>query len=132
MKKFNDVFVVDDDKIYHFILKKLLKKNNIEVTPHFFENGLEAIESLKQKTSESNGLPDLILLDINMPVMDGWQFLEEYKKIKGNFSKDTVIYMISSSNSPYDMDKAKQFPEEVKDYFMKPVCLEDLSRIFLN
>lgn len=132
MKKFNDVFVVDDDKIYHFILKKLLKKNNIEVTPHFFENGLEAIESLKQKTSESNGLPDLILLDINMPVMDGWQFLEEYKKIKGNFLKDTVIYMISSSNSPYDMDKAKQFPEEVKDYFMKPVCLEDLSRIFLN
>ncbi len=132
MKKFNDVMVVDDDKIYHFILKKLLKKTNIAVTPHFFENGLEAIEGLKTKEKSVEDLPDLILLDINMPVMDGWQFLEEYKKIKDTLARETVIYLVSSSNSPIDLDKAKMFPDEVKDYFMKPVCLEDLCRIFLN
>ncbi|NBL64888.1 response regulator [Flavobacterium sp. NST-5] len=132
MKKFNDVIVVDDDKIYHFILKKLLKKSNIEVTPHFFENGRDAIEGLKGKEKSIENLPDLILLDINMPVMDGWQFLEEYKKIKSTLSQESVIYLISSSNNPVDIDKAKNFPDEVRDYFIKPVCLEDLCRIFLN
>ncbi|TPD69705.1 response regulator [Flavobacterium microcysteis] len=132
MKKFNDVFVVDDDKVYHFILKNLLKKNNIEVNSRFFENGHDAIEGLKENSKNGTTLPDLILLDINMPVMDGWQFLEEFRKIKGTLNKETVIYMVSSSNSPFDLNKAKDFPNEIQDYFLKPVCLEDICRIFLN
>jgi two-component system chemotaxis response regulator CheY len=132
MKKFNDVFVVDDDKVYHFILKNLLKRNNIEVNSRFFENGHDAIEGLKENSKNGTTLPDLILLDINMPVMDGWQFLEEFRKIKGTLNKETVIYMVSSSNSPFDLNKAKDFPNEIQDYFLKPVCLEDICRIFLN
>ncbi|WP_306568091.1 response regulator [Flavobacterium lindanitolerans] len=132
MKKFNDVFVVDDDKVYHFILKNLLKRNNIEVNSRFFENGHDAIEGLKENSKNGTTLPDLILLDINMPVMDGWQFLEEFRKIKGTLNKETVIYMVSSSNSPLDLNKAKDFPNEIQDYFLKPVCLEDICRIFLN
>lgn len=132
MKKFNDVFVVDDDKVYHFILKNLLKRNNIEVNSRFFENGHDAIEGLKENSKNGTTLPDLILLDINMPVMDGWQFLEEFRKIKATLNKETVIYMVSSSNSPFDLDKAKDFPNEIQDYFLKPVCLEDICRIFLN
>ncbi len=132
MKKFNDVFVVDDDKVYHFILKNLLRKNNIEVNSRFFENGQDAIEGLKENSKNGTTLPDLILLDINMPVMDGWQFLEEFRKIKGSLNKETVIYMVSSSNSPFDLNKAKDFPNEIQDYFLKPVCLEDICRIFLN
>lgn len=132
MKKFNDVFVVDDDKVYHFILKNLLRKNNIDVNSRFFENGHDAIEGLKENSKNGTTLPDLILLDINMPVMDGWQFLEEFRKIKGSLNKETVIYMVSSSNSPFDLNKAKDFPNEIQDYFLKPVCLEDICRIFLN
>lgn len=131
MNKFNEVFVVDDDKVYHFILKKLLKKNNINVTSHFFENGEEAMAVLKNNSETGGSIPDLILLDINMPVMDGWQFLEEFQKIKDNLKKETTIYMISSSNSFVDLEKVKEFPEEVMDYFLKPVSYEDICKIFV-
>lgn len=131
MNKFNEVFVVDDDKVYHFILKKLLKKNNINVTSHFFENGEEAMAVLKNNSKTGGSIPDLILLDINMPIMDGWQFLEEFQKIKDNLNKETTIYMISSSNSFVDLEKVKEFPEEVMDYFMKPVSYEDICKIFV-
>lgn len=131
MNKFNEVFVVDDDKVYHFILKKLLKKNNINVTSHFFENGEEAMAVLKNNSKTGGLIPDLILLDINMPVMDGWQFLEEFQKIKENLNKETTIYMISSSNSFVDLEKVKEFPEEVMDYFLKPVSYEDICKIFV-
>ena len=90
MKNYKKVFVVDDDKIYHFVLKNLLSKNGISVTPCFCENGLDALEALKQKIS-TNSLPDVIMLDINMPVMDGWQFLEEFKKLKADFNLQTPI-----------------------------------------
>lgn len=123
--------MVDDDKVYHFILKKLLKKNNINVTSHFFENGEEAMAVLKNNSETGGSIPDLILLDINMPVMDGWQFLEEFQKIKDNLKKETTIYMISSSNSFVDLEKVKEFPEEVMDYFLKPVSYEDICKIFV-
>lgn len=130
MNKFNEVFVVDDDKVYHYILKKLLKKNNVNITSHFFENGHDAMEVLKSNSEKGGAMPDLILLDINMPIMDGWQFLEEFQKIKDTLLKDTTIYMISSSNSYVDLEKVKEFPEDVMDYFMKPVSYEDICKIF--
>lgn len=132
MKKFNEVYVVDDDKVYHFIFRNLLKKSNIQVSPLFFENGKEAIEGIKGSSSVSSNLPDLILLDINMPIMDGWQFLEEFKKIKDSLNKETIIYMISSSNSLIDLSRLKDFSSEIKDYFLKPVCLDDITKIFVS
>ena len=82
MSKFKDVFVIDDDKVFHFIIKKLFSKNNIDINPSFYMNGLEAIEEIKEKISNGVTMPDLILLDINMPIMDGWQFLDEFRKTK--------------------------------------------------
>lgn len=130
--KFNDVFVVDDDKIFHFIIKKLLLNNNINIIPSFFENGMEAIEGLKRKLNTGEKQPDLILLDINMPILDGWQFLEEFKILKKLFKKEIVIYIISSSDNEYDLEKAKGYTEEVTDYYLKPMSGNEIKAIFYN
>lgn len=130
MKKINNLYIIDDDKIYHFLLKNLLKQNGINVVSSFFCNGEDALQNIRQCEDETS-LPDLILLDVNMPIMDGWQFLEEFKKLREKLSKQTIIYMISSSNDEVDISKAKGFGEIVKDYFLKPICREDLNKIFI-
>ena len=128
--KFNNVFVVDDDKIFHFIIKKLLLNNNINVSPDFFENGLEALEGIKSKLDNGENPPDLILLDINMPVLDGWQFLEEFKLLKKILKKEISIYIISSSDNLVDRNRAKEFEDDIKDYYLKPMTIESLNSIF--
>ena len=130
MKKINSMYVIDDDRIYHFLLKNLFKQNGIEINSTFFNNGYEAIEAMKQK-KDADEMPDLILLDVNMPIMNGWQFLEEYTKLKKALPKPSTIYMISSSNDEVDINKAKGYGDIVKDYFLKPICKEDLDKIFL-
>lgn len=129
MKKFNTIFVVDDDMVYHFIIKKLFSKCNINVDTKYFFNGLEAIDELKNKV-ETDNIPDLILLDINMPVYDGWQFLEEFKKIKQKLTKEITVYLVSSSNDVTDLNKSKEYQDEVKKYYYKPITQEDFETIF--
>jgi CheY-like chemotaxis protein len=109
----------------------LFTKNNIEINPSFYLNGLEAIENIKEKISQGIGLPDLILLDINMPIMDGWQFLDEFRQTrKTKPDEKTIIYLVSSSDSQSDINKAKEYQDKIKDYFFKPMTLEDLQKIF--
>ena len=131
MSKFKDVFVIDDDKVFHFIIKKLFSKNNIDINPTFYLNGLEAIEKIKEKIDMGTTMPDLILLDINMPIMDGWQFLDEFRKTGiVTQGERTTIYLVSSSDSISDINKAKEYQDQIKDYFFKPMTLEDLQKIF--
>ncbi len=129
MMKINKVYVIDDDKIYHFLLKSLLKQNGIDVESNFFVNGEDAIDHIKNNHSRDM-LPDLILLDVNMPIMDGWQFLDEFTKFANELDKEPIIYMISSSNNEVDINRAKEFDGIVKGYFLKPICKEDLLKIF--
>lgn len=131
MKKVKGMYVIDDDKIYHFLLKNLFKQNNVEADPKFYGNGLDALDSLK-KIPVTEPFPELILLDVNMPIMDGWQFLDEYVKLSRETGKSSTIFMISSSNDEHDLSKARHYSNVVKDYLLKPICKEDLEKIFLS
>lgn len=124
--KYSTVFIVDDDLVFHFIIKKLFVRSNLNVQTNYFFNGLEAIEAIKN----DNIIPDLILLDINMPIYDGWQFLEEFRKIKNDLSKNTDVFLISSSDDISDINKAAFYKEEVKRYCNKPLSIKELQEIF--
>ena len=126
------VFIVDDDKIFHFIIRKLLAKQNPNVELVFFENGLDAIERLRTKIGTDQRFPDIILLDINMPVLDGWQFLDEFRAIKPHLARMPEIYLVSSSDNSADRDRALDYGDEVVAYYLKPMGEEQITKIFLN
>jgi YesN/AraC family two-component response regulator len=120
--------IIDDDQIYVFGLKKLINFHKYCKNLLVFKNGAEAIKYMKPLISTSEELPDVILLDINMPVMDGWQFLDEFVKIKPLIQKKITIYMVSSSIDEADFERAKTY-EEISEFIVKPVREEDLEKI---
>lgn len=120
--------IIDDDQIYVFGLRKLIDFHKYSKNLLVFKNGAEAIKYMKPLITSSDELPDVILLDINMPVMDGWQFLDEFVKIKPLIKKKITIYMVSSSIDEADLERAKTY-EEVSDFIVKPVKAEDLEKM---
>ena len=94
-----------------------------------FSNGLDALNFLKS-TQEAEELPEVIFLDINMPVMNGWEFMEEFAKIRNMLKKKIEIYILSSSTDSHDIKKAKSNPE-IKDYIVKPLTPDLLKTIFI-
>lgn len=122
------ICLVDDDDVYQFTFTKGLKNNQIAKKILVFSDGEEAIDFMIDNIASPEELPDVIFLDINMPVMDGWQFLEEYVELKPKVGKRITIYMVSSSVDPTDMDRAKKM-SDISDYLIKPVSHEQLNEI---
>jgi CheY-like chemotaxis protein len=120
--KANIVCIIDDDIVYQITTKKILEKINGTKKIIVFSNGEEAFNYLSKVVSDEDALPDIILLDVNMPYMNAWQFLEAYSQLKSLLTKQIIIYIISSSVSDIDIQKAKSI-EEVKDYFIKPISI---------
>ena len=125
------IWVVDDDVIYQTIINKLIKKAGVFSAHSSFINGKEALNTLNSTIGENDFLPDIILLDINMPVMDGWEFMEEIKMIKSKISKKIIIYIVSSSIAIEDKNKSKTFADII-GYIPKPISVDDLLSIVAN
>lgn len=121
-------YIVDDDEVYKMGIKRLIKRIDLINHVQFYENGKPAIDALLENKDDVLKLPDVILLDINMPVMDGWEFLEKFNSIKLQLVKGIHIYMISSSINPRDIEKAKNY-EDVTEYLEKPVTLEEIQKM---
>ena len=121
-------YIVDDDEVYTMGIKRLIRRAELINEVQFYENGKLAIEALLEDKDNPDMLPDVILLDINMPIMDGWEFLEKYNTIKQQLIKGILIYMVSSSINPRDIEKAKNY-EDVTEYLEKPVTLEEIQQM---
>lgn len=124
------ICVIDDDLIFQYITKKIIDKNQLFSTVTCFENGREAMEYF-QKNSNPDHLPDIILLDINMPEMDGWAFMDELNKEDFLSNKDTAIYISTSSIAKEDRDKAAGYPK-ILGYLCKPISREMLQELSLK
>ncbi|MDB5229525.1 MAG: response regulator [Chitinophagaceae bacterium] len=118
--------VIDDDNVYVFGMKKLLQLGNLSNNIVEFYSGLEAITYFRDTTNHEE-LPDVIFLDINMPGMNGWEFLDAYSAL--SFKKNIPIYMVSSSINEEDKMRARSF-DVIKEYITKPVTLAELKEIF--
>jgi len=122
--------LVDDDEINNFITVKLIRKAFPDAVLSTFLNGRLAIDKLKDIVqNKPDNVPDYILLDINMPVMNGWEFLEEYKLLKFDSDQKVTIYILSSSVFSNDIDKAKSY-ESVANFISKPLNLDSIKEVF--
>lgn len=123
--------IIDDDKIYVNLVKKIIEIKKLSNNLLIFKNGKEALDHFKLILENANEeiLPDIIFLDINMPIMDGWEFLNEFVKIKNIFDKKITLYIVSSSIDPRDLERAKSF-NLVTDYLIKPIGLKKFEKIF--
>lgn len=117
--------IVDDDDIFVFLTTKIIEQTNLVDLIKVFGNGLDAINFLKENKNNVDALPDIILLDLSMPIMNGWQFLEEYNKLNPTIGKKITIYICSSSISPDDITRAKTI-SEVSDFIIKPITKDKL------
>lgn len=128
MKFIDNTCVIDDDPICVFGLKRTLKevKNFENIT--VYTNGLEAINSFKMLLEQGKKLPSVIFLDLNMPIMDGWDFLDDFVKIPYANREHVRIYIISSSVDPRDLIRAKEIGV-VSNYFIKPITPLALHKV---
>lgn len=131
MNSVKNLLLIDDDEIFTFMTKKIIERTNLAEQIKIFENGKDAIDFLKSVVNKLELLPEVIFLDLSMPVMDGWGFLEEYILLKPKFGKKITLYIISSSVSPRDHERAKTY-SEVSDFIIKPMSKEKFIDIIKN
>jgi len=131
-KRFQKILLIDDDSVSNFLNEMALQEMDLSDEVHISENGEEALKFINRHFSSDGkyleNYPDLIFLDINMPVMDGFQFLEEFEKIPFTEKKPIKIVMLTSSNASQDLERAKKF--NVEGYIVKPLCAEKIEALF--
>tara|TARA_Y100000782_G_C10184442_1_gene265680 strand:- start:2913 stop:3311 length:399 start_codon:yes stop_codon:yes gene_type:complete len=128
MKKIDIACIIDDDPIFVFGAKRIMELANFCNNFLIFHNGKDALETLKPRIEHGRleDLPEIILLDINMPIMDGWEFLDEFVKIP--LEKEIRIYIVTSSIDPADTKKAEEY-NNITNYIVKPITIDKLREI---
>ena len=122
------IWLVDDDQIYHIIMKKIIIKTDVCSQVTSFFNGKDAIIAISEAIANNTPLPDLILLDIEMPVLDGWGFMQEWQQLKNRLDHNIQIYISSSSIAIEDKQRAKS-NADILGYMSKPINTDDLILI---
>jgi CheY-like chemotaxis protein len=123
------ILIIDDDEINNFIAAKLIDKIPPKAKVSTCLNGQEGIDFIKSFINNEEGIPDVVFLDINMPIMNGWEFLEEFETIKDQFKKKIVINMLSSSVYNDDISKSQTF-STVNRFISKPLTIEKIQEVY--
>lgn len=129
MKPINTAYIVDDDRVYLFTTRRTLLYAKLCQNLHVFENGRDALLQLEKDLEYDDNLPDIILLDLNMPVMDGWEFLEAFTHLRPNLAKPVTVFMLTSSVRPEDEARAAEF-SELSGFAVKPLTEESFVELF--
>jgi len=128
MNKLNHILLIDDDRITNHINESLIRKSGICESVKIAHNGHEGIVCLEEAIVQEKNLPDLIFLDINMPVMDGFEFLERFQSL--NFAKKEKIVIIMLTTSTHIQDMTRLFNSGNSDFLSKPLNQEKLMVIY--
>lgn len=126
-----NILLVDDDSITNFITSKALQSYLSNVAISVASNGQDALDKLQSLLTKPEALPDIIFLDINMPVMDGWDFLNELQKLNKPILNKINIYLYTSSLYIEDKKKADTCAS-VKEIISKPFTKEQVLGIVRN
>ncbi|PKV48506.1 CheY-like chemotaxis protein [Aquimarina sp. MAR_2010_214] len=131
-RNIESVCIIDDDLIYINLVSKIIELKKLSESVLVFNNGKEALDFFLQslQKEENQDVPQVIFLDLNMPIMDGWEFLCEFSKIKNQIGKKIDLYVVSSSIDSRDIERAKSI-DIVSDYLTKPIKLGDFERILI-
>ncbi|WP_293301383.1 response regulator [Pedobacter sp. UBA4863] len=121
-----NLLVIDDDDINIFIISKIVEKTGYPVEICAKHNGQLAIDYIKDLVANNQPLPQLTLIDINMPILNGWEFIEAYEAMQLNAKND--MYMLSSSVYENDIEKAKGY-QSVKGFISKPLSIDRLKEL---
>lgn len=132
-KKINCVLLVDDDGGTNFINKLILEKTSFAKRIETVLNGKGALDFIKNnrpndETKEQNTEELLVFLDINMPVMDGWRFIEAFQELSTEQKKNITIIMLSATVNPADKQKADTY-SEISGFYSKPLSVNTLNDI---
>lgn len=131
MTTLKQLTLVDDDEVFVFLTTRMLEKYQLVDLIKIFDNGYEALVFIKENMDNIESLPDIILLDLSMPIMDGWQFLDEFVKINPKIGKKITVFICSSSISPDDVARAKSI-NAVSDFIIKPMTKDKLIEMIKN
>jgi len=122
------VWIIDDDPIYQIIVNKIIQKSELFSKISSFKNGKDAIDAIQIATEINDDIPDIILLDINMPIMDGWEFMDEMHHVSFTHKNNIVVYIVSSSIAIEDKNKSKTY-SNILGYLSKPITINNLELI---
>ena len=123
--KLNCILLVDDDAEDNYFHQIVINEMNITERIEVALNGVEALAFLKK---ENQIHPDIIFLDINMPKMNGWEFMEAYAELRADQKAKVVVVMLTTSENPKDKKRAEQF-SEITGFNSKPLTEEMLNGI---
>jgi len=122
------ILLVDDDESTNFINSVFIKKLDIDVDVYSTFNGAEALELIETSKNNADFFPCLIILDISMPVMTGWAFLDVFKNLDNNIKDNCVVVMTTVSEDEKDLIRANK-NDDIKEYFQKPMSDEKFSTL---